>query len=106
MSGSVNALLLQIAQRELQVLDTLGRGASSVVYLLVAARLPKQHLQYHSIIALVPQLRHITTTAFSLQVVKAYYLKGDKFVAVKRINVFEKVVFYSQHRAQDILRFC
>lgn len=31
--------LLQIAQRELHFLDTLGRGASSVVYLLVAARL-------------------------------------------------------------------
>jgi len=27
----------------------------------------------------------------SMQVMKAFYLKGNTFVAIKRINVFEKV---------------
>ncbi|DBB08749.1 hypothetical protein WJX82_002264 [Trebouxia sp. C0006] len=43
----------KISQKDLQILDTLGRGASSVV-------------------------------------MKAFYLKGNTFVAIKRINVFEK----------------
>ncbi|KAL0037730.1 hypothetical protein WJX77_009896 [Trebouxia sp. C0004] len=43
----------KISQKDLQILDTLGRGASSVVK-------------------------------------KAFYLRGNTFVAIKRINVFEK----------------
>ena len=73
---------------------TLWGGVQAVWYICLWQQgCLKQHLQYHSTTALVLQLRHVTTTTFSSQVVKAYYLKGDKFVAVKRINVFEKVVF-------------
>ncbi|KAA6418469.1 MAG: mitogen-activated kinase kinase 6-like [Trebouxia sp. A1-2] len=50
----------KISQKDLQILDTLGRGASSVV-------------------------------------MKAFYLKGNAFVAIKRINVFEKIAIVLEY---------
>lgn len=58
-----------------------------MVYLLVAARLPDTA-------PATPRSATANASAANtslVQVVKAYYLKGNKFVAIKRINVFEKV---------------
>ena len=72
----------------MQVLNVLGRGASSVVSSVV----PGTGYGHHVTVV----LGGFTLRLGLLQVMKAFYLKGSSFVAIKRINAFEKVwpVFY------------
>ena len=73
---------MQISQKDVQVLNVLGRGASSVVspYRLDAL-----------IVSSTVMLAGVNLPADLLQVMKAFYLKGNAFVAIKKINAFEKV---------------
>lgn len=74
---------MQISQKDLQILDTLGRGASSVVCKIMTC----------GPACLVTECSDTQTDGVMtrMQVMKAFYLKGNTFVAIKRISVFEKV---------------
>lgn len=69
----------QIAERDVRILRVLGRGASSVVRtqccVVPALISPEWSSDSHGV----------------RQVYKGYYQRGNCFVAVKKINCFEKV---------------
>ena len=80
----------QISEKDVRIVKVLGRGASSVVRMLPEScsttSLQIHHYMQHS----VAPRRH-DWTMHAAQVYKAFLARCGKFVAIKKINCFERV---------------
>ena len=78
---------LQISDKDVQIIKQVGRGASSVVnFLYTCFSITKQSIRARTFFQ-----PGIWMQDCSVQVYKAYFARAGKYVAVKKIDCYERV---------------